>query len=272
MSRPEGDNITRQIQSALAEGLDPCHISSPSHLNNVKRSMRCFDQYRAGFLTKHLPNAKLCNCCPFGPNGDRTLCSIYYPNTENSRLVNGIFSIQDIELFQNFDIRDAGILMRKLWKERSDKNFISRFTPIHWGYPHDILNLIKFRKPNIEISCVGYKNPPFYCSYVGGIGAVINGDVTLAGNGDLGTSLIENGRSRIKITTAYDRLFGSERYCTDPHEFTLSNWNTVALVVDAEKVIGEYDYHEYQHILDDIHQLAQSLSIKVYNCLGTLIN
>lgn len=69
------------------------------------------------------------------------------------------------------------------WNKKVDRNFIQSLFFVHWGDAQNTDKRLKL--PNVEISCRGYKNPPFKQSWPGNCGIMLKGRVTLAGNSDL---------------------------------------------------------------------------------------
>ncbi|MFH1591556.1 MAG: hypothetical protein ABIC95_06545 [archaeon] len=130
----------------------------------------------------------------------------------------------------------ALIYLRHVWKKHANMHFLKKFTLVHWGRPEKMNKLLNEAKPGIEICCQAYLKPPYKCGWVGGIGAIIKGDITLAGSSDL------QSKQWMAFTKKYDKIFTDypSRLLVDSRdfrgafEFIVVNWETTGLIIDEQ--------------------------------------
>ncbi len=139
--------------------------------------------------------------------------------------------------------REGVKYIRKKWNEKADKEFFkNNFYCIHWGQKESIKNFLKYSNPEVEVCAQAYMNNNFNCRWVGGIGVMIEGDITLAGNDDLQTNqwssiTKEDGK---KYTWAVERLIFDEKSTgtgeESMYEFILGKWESKKIVFDFDKI------------------------------------
>lgn len=166
----------------------------------------------------------------------------------------------------------AGLISREIWKNVADKKFFQDFRTIHWRYLSDIAYLLGSPSYETEICCAAYKKHPFYCDFIGGVGVEVNGDIKLAGNGDLGSMTLHHNNKSIKVPTAYDRLIFNQSDSENPYEFIVSNWKPVALYLDRERFEQELPADtSFKSALHQVCALSLKTNLPVYDPFGQVI-
>lgn len=130
---------------------------------------------------------------------------------------------------------------------------------VHWQYIEDINRLMLFPNCNIEISTTGFQE----CVYIGGVGIIMEGEVTLAGSGDLGTQVIEYEGRFIKVTEAHDRLIATPNLNDLPYEMTLSKWKPKAFLLDLNYISTNYSQNEGDNISSRLSCIASRFNLPV---------
>lgn len=150
--------------------------------------------------------------------------------------------------------------LKRKWNERVDRAFIQSINTIHWGHLKDIEHVLVKMNKKQELSCVGYEKLPFHCFWIGGLGILMSGYVTLAGNVDLQSKqwsklgksirytefaerLILNDKTFIS-SQGYDPSAGFITFGSSHNEFIVSNWKPKALIFDKDKLDAK-DYEIY---------------------------
>ncbi len=174
----------------------------------------------------------------------------------------------EISYMQSLPPIAAGIFCRNTWNQRADKPFAQSFRLIHWGTLPAIEHLLRHPIPTLEISSVAYRNYPLNCYFMGGLGVEVIGEVTLAGNGDLGTWIVKSNGKPIKVTNAYDRLIFSPKDAVIPHEFVVNKWNPLAIHLDFNEFTKSYTDNELQCALQNIGSLAIQTGLPVFDTWG----
>lgn len=143
-----------------------------------------------------------------------------------------IFTEEDIANFSRLPYPQREFRIRDIWNERADKQRIGRNTLIHWRYYEDVKYLLQNPDISSEISCSASSSAlTASCLYVGGVGVVLKGTITLAGDSDLGTRLVRRQHTVVKVTSAYDRLMSGHEERV-PNEVALSHWSPEGIIVD----------------------------------------
>ena len=89
------------------------------------------------------------------------------------------------------------------------------------------------------MTTAAYNKPPFLCDFIGGIGLQVQGNVVLAGGGDLGTRSLTLQDRKILVTVADDRLcFDPSR--VKPYEVIVSDWQPQVIIVDLTSAAREH--------------------------------
>jgi hypothetical protein len=139
--------------------------------------------------------------------------------------------------------------IKNKWNERVDRSFIQSIHTIHWGH----LNNIEYGATKLsrgsELGCNAYLSPPYKCNWIGGLGLMINGRVTLAGNTDIQTNQWRFGKNEFiqRYTEYAEHLCLNKMTFIPPNsngrhnEFLVDNWKPIALVFDEDKLDPE-DY------------------------------
>lgn len=152
-------------------------------------------------------------------------------------------------LFDERKLKTALRYIKRKWNERVDRSFIQSVHIIHWGSFDKIEFAITKLSRRRELCCNAFLKPPYLCGWIGGLGLMINGYVTLAGNCDIQTNQWKFGqRERIqRYTERAEHLCLNRQTFIVPgsngrhNEFIVDNWNPVGIVID-EKKINKGDY------------------------------
>lgn len=168
--------------------------------------------------------------------------------------------------------REAVIYLRNIWNSKKDKKFMKKFTLIHWLSLMEFENFFQNINLNKEICCQGYLDFPYNCSWLGGVGVIIEGEIMLAGNGDLQTNQLislTNQTGGLRYTMYASRLFIDEKTLKNPFEFIVGkNWKISKLIIDIEKAST---YRTYEEDLIKFKTLAKKLKLEIIDINGNLI-
>jgi hypothetical protein len=136
--------------------------------------------------------------------------------------------------------------IKSTWQSKAHLEKLCKLIFVHWRFLEDISILLSNPDPNTEISCAAYQGFPLYCQYLGGIGVILEGQITLAGDGDLGTRFITNVNTNrpSKVTSAWNRLVTGNEPDIIPYEVVLCDWAPIAITAD-------FHYLQSQHQTED---------------------
>lgn len=151
--------------------------------------------------------------------------------------------------------------IKATWNQQVDRNFIQSLSFVHYGRASTLDKIMNMT--NLELSCIGYKKPPYKNIWQGNAGLLIDGRVTLAGNTDLITnqhmymSNQTTGKPR-KWTNVMDLILNENDFVEDQfNEFLLVNWKPIAVIKSYRGNLT----------LDDNNMTAEQLTAK-HNFFG----
>ena len=177
---------------------------------------------------------------------------------------NELSNFQD--LIKKDKYHDAIIYLREVWAKHADQKFLSKFTLIHWCSFEKLEKLFAAQKAHVEVCCASYLTPPYKAWHSNApYGVVLQGIVSLAGNGDLQTNqwsglTAEHGK---KYTEYASILFVDKKTCKTPFEFVLGSWKPVAFVIDDTVKILDLD-----NCLKLITPLSKKYNLPILNSKG----
>lgn len=159
--------------------------------------------------------------------------------------------------------------LRKVWREKADMHFLRKFTMIHWAQPNNLVKMLNVRKSEIEICCQAYLKPPYKCGWVGGVGIIVDGEITLAGNADLQTnqwSSLTNQDGK-KYTEYASRLFVNAKTYKTPYEFIVYKWTPKIIVID-ENSVESWNKDQKAEVLTAILELSRQQNLQILDING----
>jgi hypothetical protein len=177
------------------------------------------------------------------------------------------------------------VYIKRLWNQRVDRKFLQSIHTIHWGYLSSIKRVLNDVKRTHELSTMGYKKPPYFCEWMGGIGLLMKGWVTWAANSDarIGNEPVPRGdpRFRGQKYSHGDGIFmilNKETFIPllpneiRHNELLVDNWKPVAIVIDIDFILKsgptetlqkEFSATDSKSILLTVHSLAQEHGLKL---------
>jgi len=172
--------------------------------------------------------------------------------------------------------------IKRKWNERVDRSFIQSVHIIHWGQLNKIEYAITKLSRKRELCCNAYLGPPYKCNWLGGVGLLIKGFVTLAGNTDIQTNQWLFGEKEfIQRYTEYAEHLCLNRQTFIPpeqngrhNEFIVDNWKPTAIVIDESK-FSKDDYEEHlgrnpdiQDIVNFLKEFSRRNDLPLHNLSG----
>jgi hypothetical protein len=136
------------------------------------------------------------------------------------------------------------------WNKRADRSFFNKFIYVHWFLRPEWMSsfLAGGVDSTSELSSIGYPKKTGIVGRVwgpAGVGVVLDGYITLAGNVDLQTDL--SGRKKAKGEQKYsgriENLFIDESGWKNASidEALIDNWTPVAIVLLKDKIPKEFE-------------------------------
>ncbi len=151
-------------------------------------------------------------------------------------------------LYKDGNHKAALVYLKNCWRTAFDYEFIHSFKKVHWvAGVSEIREFLKNSRTQVEISCQAYSEFPFTQRWMqSGLGVLIEGPVTLAGNADLQTNqwsmfTKETGK---KYTEYANRLFTNRQNCTSPYEFVVDDWKVNAIIFSADSKVDKNEVME----------------------------
>ena len=169
-------------------------------------------------------------------------------------------------------------LLKNKWNNVADKRFLSTLIYLHGISRPNIETFLENQYSGVELPCSGFQGTPIKPIFLGPVGFVVEGDITLASNADLGS----NSWTKIKIKNGFyerfsegykdfiidesnfftprganynsKKIFGNRKY----NEFLIKNWHIKYIIYDIyshEKNINAFDGREFyllKNINDDL--------------------
>ncbi len=185
-------------------------------------------------------------------------------------------------LVRGDEYQKMGRYVKQKWNKRVDRAFIQSVKTIHWGDVDNIKYAITALNRRSELPCNGYLKPPYICGWLGGLGLMINGHVTLAGFADLQSNEIQGGSEEEiqRYTPLPEYLIVNRKTFISPvrkgsyNEFIVDNWKPEALVLD-EKKLEKYDFEKHlgkdprkEEIIIFLKEFARKHNLPLMDTLG----
>ncbi len=145
-------------------------------------------------------------------------------------------------------------LAKAYWNEYFDKELLKDYTTIHWCTRFQLSSVLRMDRKT-ELCTQAYNSPPYRCGFIGGIGLVVEGNIVLAGSGDLKSDKWVYGHER--FTSELDLLLDNN--FSDIYEAIVKDWKPKAIVVDIDSVFSgvERESRELSTLLKEPYSLAK---------------